>query len=156
MVEGGEGNDQLWGSGRGDCWVPLQGPNPCFISSFYIQGHKFHPDTQENNNELCHELLADTTLFSTLITQKLVFAIWGLCWYSCFFMFCCSLKRLNFTCETHINRPRGPNHVVFRCRNASIASWEAKFLVPKQKMKVMVSDLESLSHRWNRFKNRNR
>ena len=29
----------------------------------------------------CLELLADVTLFSTLITQKLVFAIWGLCWY---------------------------------------------------------------------------
>ena len=64
--------------------VRLLGPNPCFISS-YIQGHQFHPETQENNNEFCHELLADITLFSTLTTQKLVFAIWGLCWYNCFF-----------------------------------------------------------------------
>ena len=30
----------------------------------------------------CLEFLADVTLFSTLITQKLVFAIWGLCWYN--------------------------------------------------------------------------
>ena len=27
----------------------------------------------------CLELLGDVTLFSTLITQNLVFAIWGLC-----------------------------------------------------------------------------
>ena len=69
-----------------DCRVLLQGPNPCFISSFYTQGHQFHPETQENNDEICHELLADVTLFSTLITQKLVFAIWGLCWYNFFFL----------------------------------------------------------------------
>ena len=43
-----------------------------------------HPDNQENNNEFCLELLADVALFSTLITQKLFFAIWGLCWYSFF------------------------------------------------------------------------
>ena len=35
----------------------------------------------ENNNEFCLALLANITLFSTLITQKLVLAIWGLCWY---------------------------------------------------------------------------
>ena len=76
-----------WGEGRrptlGEwtwchCWV---GANFCFISSSYIQGHQFHPDIRENNNEFCLELLADVTLFSTLITQKLVLAIWGLCWY---------------------------------------------------------------------------
>ena len=61
------------------------GANFCFISSSYVQGHQFHPDTRENNNEFCLELLADVTLFSTLITQKLVLAIWGLCWYNCFF-----------------------------------------------------------------------
>ena len=33
------------------CWVPLQGANLCFISSSYIQGHQFHADAQENNNE---------------------------------------------------------------------------------------------------------
>ena len=72
----GEGDDQLWGSGRRAIagWVP--------ISSSYIQGHQFHPDTRENNNEFCLELLADVTLFSTLITQKFVLAIWGLCWYN--------------------------------------------------------------------------
>ena len=61
--------------------VPLQGANLCFICSFYFQGHQFHPDTQEDGNEFCFELLADVTLFSTLVTRKLVFAIWGLCWY---------------------------------------------------------------------------
>jgi len=64
------------------CWVPLQGANLCFICSFYCQGHQFHPDTQENGNEFCLELLADVTVFPTLMTQKLVFAIWGLCWYN--------------------------------------------------------------------------
>ena len=53
----------------GHCWVPLQGANFCFISSSYIQGHQFQADAQENNNEFCLELLADATLFSTLITQ---------------------------------------------------------------------------------------
>ena len=62
--------------------VPLQGANLCCISSCYIQGHQFHLDTQENNNEFCLKLLADVTLFSTLIKQKLFFAIWGLCWYN--------------------------------------------------------------------------
>ena len=62
--------------------VPLLGANFCFISSSYIQGHQFHADAQENNNEFWLEFLADATLFSTLVTQKLVFAIWGLCWYN--------------------------------------------------------------------------
>ena len=35
----------------------------------------------------CVELLADVALSSTLITQKWVFAIWGLCWYN-FILFC--------------------------------------------------------------------
>ena len=30
------------------------------------------------------QLLADVALFSTLMTQKLVLAIWGLCWYNLF------------------------------------------------------------------------
>ena len=78
----GEGDDQLWGEWTScHCWV---GANFCFISSSYVQGHQFHPDTRENNNEFCLELLADVTLFSTLITQKLVLAIWGLCWYNLF------------------------------------------------------------------------
>ena len=62
----GEGDDQLWGEWTWcHCWV---GANFCFISSSYVQGHQFHPDTRENNNEFCLELLADVTLFSTLIT----------------------------------------------------------------------------------------
>ena len=64
----------LWGSGRGaiagcHCRVPIL---------FHIFSH---PDTQENNNEICLELLTNVTLFFSLITQKLVLAIWGLCWY---------------------------------------------------------------------------
>ena len=63
--------------------MPLQGANLCFISLFYFQGHQSHPDNQDDN-EFCLELLAGVALFSTLITQKLVFAIWGLCWYGLF------------------------------------------------------------------------
>ena len=59
---GREGDDQLWE--KWTCWVPLQGANLCFMSSFYIQGHQFHPGTQENNNEFCLEFLADVTFFS--------------------------------------------------------------------------------------------
>ena len=56
---GGEGDDQLWGSGHGaiagcHCRVPLQGA----IVVCYGWGEAF---------------------FSTLATQKLFFAIWGLC-----------------------------------------------------------------------------
>ena len=126
MVGEGEGDDQLWGSGRGaialqgaivvcygggrggwrptlgewtwcHCWVPLQGANFCFISSSYIQGHQFHADAQENNNEFCLELLADATLFSTLITQKLVFVIWGLCWYNFLDVETCGYPSLIFS-----------------------------------------------------------
>ena len=85
---GGEGDDQLWG--KWTCWVPLQGANLCFMSSFYIQGHQFHRGTQENNNEFCLELLADVTLFSILITQNIFFAIWGLCWYN--FLHGCTVR----------------------------------------------------------------
>ena len=38
--------------------------------------------SRKNIQKNCLEILADITLFSTLITQKLVFAIWGLCWYN--------------------------------------------------------------------------
>ena len=34
----------------------------------------------------CFELLADVAVFSSLITQKLFFAIWGPCWYDFFKM----------------------------------------------------------------------
>ena len=55
MVGEGEGDDQLWGSGRG----AFAG---CHCSVLWLGGH----------------------LSSTLITPKLVFAIWGLCWYNFF------------------------------------------------------------------------
>ena len=63
----------LWGRGRGaiagcHCRVPM----PLYTAMASRKG------IQKN----CLELLADVTLFSTLITQKLVFAIWGLCRYN--------------------------------------------------------------------------
>ena len=42
------------------------------------------PRHPKNGNEFCLELLADVTLLCTLLTQNLVFAIWGLCWYNFF------------------------------------------------------------------------
>ena len=87
------------------CWV---GANFCFISSSYIQGHQFHPDTRENNNEFCLELLADVTLFSTLITEKLVLAIWGLCWYNFLQNTKCSKKYYN---PLDDKKTRGPNKI---------------------------------------------
>ena len=41
--------------------------------------------SRKNIQKNCLELLADVTLFFTLITQKLFFAMWGLCWYSFYF-----------------------------------------------------------------------
>ena len=87
MVRGGD--DQLWGSGRGViagchcslvpfggrvatnfggvdggcCWVPLQG---AIVVCYGCRG----------------------LFFFTLITPKLVFAIWGLCWYNLVLVFC--------------------------------------------------------------------
>ena len=66
----GEGKDHFWMSGRGAIAVPLQSADLCFIFSFYVQGHQFHPDTRGNNNEFCFELLADVTLLSTLQKNK--------------------------------------------------------------------------------------
>ena len=66
----GEGDDQFWGSGRGaiaGC-VPWA---PCTAMA-----------SRKNIQKNCLELLADVTLFSTLITQRLVLAIWALCWYN--------------------------------------------------------------------------
>ena len=48
------------------CRVPIPVSYPPSI----FRATNFHPDTEENNNEFCHELLADVTLFSTLITQN--------------------------------------------------------------------------------------
>ena len=89
MVGGGEGDGQLWGRTWCHCsvlWLVGEGDDQllgsrrgamCFISSFYIQGHQFHPETKENNNEFCVELLADNRLFSTLITQTIGFCYLG-------------------------------------------------------------------------------
>ena len=137
MVEG-EGNDQLWGSGRGAivmCYgggregfggvdvVPLQGANFCFISSSYIQGHQFHADAQENNNEFCLELLADATLFSTLTTQKMFFAIWGLCWY---FFFLDSKKKNTGKVHTKTAHRHLPCDLRFKPTQQKISTWKKK------------------------------
>ena len=57
---GGEGDDQLWGSGR---WTLLGASAGCHCSVLWLGGG-----------------------FSLhwYITQKLFFAIWGLCWYNFF------------------------------------------------------------------------
>ena len=94
------GDDQLWRSGHGAiagchchllrfggrvttnaggvdggrCWVPLQG---AIVVCSGLPISRKRPRKQQ-----WIWLLADATLFSTLITQKLVFAIWGLCWYN--------------------------------------------------------------------------
>ena len=52
---GGEGDDQLWAGGRG----AIAGCHYSLLCAMVGGGH----------------------FFSTLITQKLVFAIWGLCRY---------------------------------------------------------------------------
>ena len=62
----GEGDEQLWGSGRSIAGCP------------WHLTQQWHPEKTSS----CLDLLADVTLFSTLMTQKLVFAIWGLCWYN--------------------------------------------------------------------------
>ena len=49
----------------GRCWVPLQG---AMVVCYEWGGH----------------------FFFTLITQKLFFAIWGLCWCNFFFVVSCS------------------------------------------------------------------
>ena len=61
-------SDQLWGSGRSMVPYTAMASRKSILKN-------------------CLEFLADVTLFSTLITQKLVCAIWGLCWYNllCFF-----------------------------------------------------------------------
>ena len=60
----------------------IAGCQSLFHIFVFFQDHQSHPDNQENNNEFCLELLADIALFLKLITQELVFAIWGLCWYN--------------------------------------------------------------------------
>ena len=68
MVGEGEGDDQLWGSGRSIAGCP------------WHLTQQWHPE--KSIQKSCSELLADVTLFSTLMTQKLFFSIWGLCWYN--------------------------------------------------------------------------
>ena len=113
-----EGDGQLWGSGaiavQGafsgcHCCVGCDGRVSWVVFNFLVErrpstfgiirthcqrgtGRPMSPKIggkkmwREKN---CLELLADVTLFSTLITQKLVFAIWALCWYYfCFASFC--------------------------------------------------------------------
>ena len=95
----GEGDDQLWGSGRGaiaGCHCSVLWLGASVTTNFggvdVVHGHpaqQWHPEKKIQKN--CLELLADVTLFSPLITQKLkkmFFAIWGLCWYI-FVFFCC-------------------------------------------------------------------
>ena len=94
MVEG-EGDNQLWGGAIVVCYgggregfggkdvVPLLGAIAgcqfLFIFSSYMQGHQFHADAQENNNEFSF-LQTHAVLY--IDSTKLVFAIWGLCCYN--------------------------------------------------------------------------
>ena len=77
------------------CWVPLQaaivvcwrgGWRPTLGEWTFHCRVPMAPYTamasRKSIQKSCLELLADVTLFSTLMTQKLFFAIWGLCWYN--------------------------------------------------------------------------
>jgi len=57
--------------------VPLQGAS---VVCYGGGGEGDDPIQKMRPKKNCFELLANLTLFSTLITQKLAFAIWGLCW----------------------------------------------------------------------------
>ena len=85
---GGVENDELWGSGRGaiagsHCSVLWLGASVTTNFGGVDTAMAPRKSTQKN----CLGLLADVTLFSTLIPQKLFFAIWGLCWFNFFFKF---------------------------------------------------------------------
>ena len=78
-----------WGGGRRPTLEEWTWRHCCAIAGCQSLFHIFllysgppisprHPRKQQ----CCFKLLADVTLFSTLIKQKLVFAIWGLCWYN--------------------------------------------------------------------------
>ena len=100
MVGGGEGDDQLWGSGRSaiagchcgvlwgsgrsaiagcHCRVPISVSYPpsIFRATDFTQTSK---KTTMNFVLSFLQMLHCFLMFSTLITQKLFFAIWGLCW----------------------------------------------------------------------------
>ena len=95
----GEGDDQLRGSGRGaiaGCHCSVLWREKGRVTTNFGEW-TFHcrvpmaPYTamasRKSIQKSCLELLADVTLFSTLMTQKLVFAIWGLCWYNWIYFF---------------------------------------------------------------------
>ena len=76
-----------WRSGGVDvhCWVPLQGANLCFISSFFFRATNLTQKTKKTTMDFVLNFLQ--TLQCSLhwfITKKLVSAIWGLCWYNFF------------------------------------------------------------------------
>ena len=62
---------------RGVDVVPLQNAS---VVCYGGGGEGDDPIQKMRPKKNCFELLANLTLFSTLITQKLAFAIWGLCW----------------------------------------------------------------------------
>ena len=82
-VVGGEGKRPTLGEWC-HCWVPLQlrGREGRPTLGEWTWCHCWVPICSNGIQTNCLEFLADVTLLSTLITQKLVFAIWGLCWYN--------------------------------------------------------------------------
>ena len=83
-----------WGKWRvttnfGGVDVPLQGAHGTLHSN----------GIQEKHPEKLLELLADVTLFPTLMTRKLAFAIWGLCWYIFFFRWMLDLGGSMMYCQ---------------------------------------------------------
>ena len=85
---GGEGDDQLWRSGRG----AIAGCQSLFHIFFLYSGPPISPRHPRKQQWMlfwasCRRY---TVLYSTLIKQKLFFAIWGLCWYN--LLFCVSWK----------------------------------------------------------------
>ena len=74
---GGEGNDQLWGSGRG----AIAGcQSVSYLPSIFKATNFTQTPKKTAMNFVLSFLQTLVTLFSTLITQTLVFAIWGLIW----------------------------------------------------------------------------
>ena len=89
----GEGDEPLWRIGRGTR-VPLQGAVDvvpllgaivgCHCSALWLGASVTTNFGGVDVVPLQGPMALQTTLFSTLITQKLFFAIWGLCWYNFF------------------------------------------------------------------------
>ena len=88
--KGGDG--QLWGSGHGaiggcHCSVLWSSASVTTIEGVDVplqgaRGTLHSNGIQESIQKNCLELLAAVALFTTLIAQKLIFAIWGLCRYN--------------------------------------------------------------------------